>query len=196
LAPFDKVDYTKTLNLKDGSKWLHAYVMQIDHAKGVLTLKYRDENSVIFVTDQWLDVNGESICKAGTHVKSLPKHSFAHTPASNEVTTSDTSLRSRPLAAPPEEALPAPPTPHHLSAAPPIANVPNEFICPISWEIMTDPVVCADGHSFERKEIENWLRRHPQNPTNPLTGLPLPSTALVPNIGLRNLIQEFRLQHM
>ncbi|CAE7770877.1 unnamed protein product, partial [Symbiodinium microadriaticum] len=69
LEPYDKVDYTHRLNLKDGSKWLHAYVMKVDHAKGLLTVKYREENYQIYTTDDWIDINGEAICKAGTHVK-------------------------------------------------------------------------------------------------------------------------------
>ena len=35
----------------------------------------------------------------------------------------------------------------------------NSFVCPITAEVMTDPVVCADGHSYERDAIEDWLRR-------------------------------------
>ena len=77
LEPFDKVDYTDRLNLKDGSKWLHAYVMKVDHAKGLVTVKYRDENFQIYESLEWLDINGESICKAGTHVKTAAPN-FAH----------------------------------------------------------------------------------------------------------------------
>ena len=30
--------------------------------------------------------------------------------------------------------------------------------CPISLEVMRDPVIAADGHSYERASIEQWLR--------------------------------------
>lgn len=33
-------------------------------------------------------------------------------------------------------------------------------------ELMRDPVVCADGHSYERSVIEAWLQKHD---TSPLT---------------------------
>jgi len=36
---------------------------------------------------------------------------------------------------------------------------------------MSQPVVAADGHSYERRVIEDWLATHD---TSPLTGLPLP----------------------
>ena len=34
----------------------------------------------------------------------------------------------------------------------------NDFICPIGGEIMTDPVISKDGHTYERKHIEEWFR--------------------------------------
>ena len=36
-------------------------------------------------------------------------------------------------------------------------DVPDEFLCPISQEIMQDPVICSDGSSYERKVIEKWF---------------------------------------
>ena len=37
----------------------------------------------------------------------------------------------------------------------------EDFRCSITRALMRDPVVCADGHSYERVEIERWLRtRH------------------------------------
>ena len=39
---------------------------------------------------------------------------------------------------------------------PPIGDLPA-CICPITHEVMEDPVVCADGHSYERAAITQWL---------------------------------------
>ena len=52
-------------------------------------------------------------------------------------------------------------------------------------ETMVDPVVLADGHSYERAAIEAWLAH---SATSPLSGLPLEHTRLVPNEPLRRLI--------
>lgn len=68
-------------------------------------------------------------------------------------------------------------------------NCSNAFICPISFEIMRDPVICADGHSYERENIERWLRI---NPCSPKTNLPLPNTILIPNHNLRAAIQAWQ----
>ena len=39
--------------------------------------------------------------------------------------------------------------------------------CPITQEVMNDPVICADGHSYERAAIEEWFRT--KHKTSPLT---------------------------
>jgi hypothetical protein len=36
--------------------------------------------------------------------------------------------------------------------------VPPEFVDCITQEVMVDPVITADGHSYERTAIEVWLR--------------------------------------
>jgi len=33
---------------------------------------------------------------------------------------------------------------------------PPEFYCPITHEVMVDPVVAQDGHTYERQAIEEW----------------------------------------
>lgn len=38
------------------------------------------------------------------------------------------------------------------------------FLCPITRELMTDPVVDPDGNSYERSAIENWLQEHSTSP--------------------------------
>ena len=52
---------------------------------------------------------------------------------------------------------------------------------------MHDPVVCTDGHTYEKKAIETWLLT---NNTSPLTNLSLTSKFLLPNHSLRILIQS------
>lgn len=62
-------------------------------------------------------------------------------------------------------------------------------ICPITQDVMEDPVVCADGHSYERAAITHWLLARD---TSPCTNAPLPHKNVVPNHALRNLIAEVR----
>lgn len=67
------------------------------------------------------------------------------------------------------------------------------FLCPIGHSVMRDPVVCADGFSYDRSAIERWLRRFPPplRARSPCTNLVLPNHTLVPNHSLRAAIAEW-----
>ena len=65
-------------------------------------------------------------------------------------------------------------------------GVPFEYKCPITAEIMEDPVVIADGKTYERAAIEQWLQ---DKDTSPSTGAELPHTIVVPNQALKIIIR-------
>ncbi len=67
-------------------------------------------------------------------------------------------------------------------------SLPDGFKCPIGLTIMSDPVICSDGHSYERHNIREWFKR---NNKSPKTGLELRSKTLIPNHSLRSSIEEF-----
>ncbi|XP_043714501.1 U-box domain-containing protein 15-like [Telopea speciosissima] len=64
--------------------------------------------------------------------------------------------------------------------------IPHEFLCPITLELMTDPVIVATGQTYERESIQKWLDSNHR--TCPKTGQILVHLALAPNFALRNLI--------
>ena len=70
--------------------------------------------------------------------------------------------------------------------------MPDDFICPITSEIMTDPVTTLDGFTYERAAITEWLRT---KDTSPKTGATLESTTLYPNLSLRSVIRSFIEAH-
>jgi hypothetical protein len=65
---------------------------------------------------------------------------------------------------------------------------PPSFYCPVSQQVMHDPVVLCDGHTYERRYIERWLQEHN---TSPVSGLQLPQRDIYPNHALRNAIEEY-----
>ena len=67
-------------------------------------------------------------------------------------------------------------------------TVPHEFRCPISMELMKDPVVCEDGHSYDRESIVGWLER---SQTSPMTRQPISRAALRPNLALKASIKRW-----
>ncbi|GKV19197.1 hypothetical protein SLEP1_g29487 [Rubroshorea leprosula] len=67
---------------------------------------------------------------------------------------------------------------------------PDDFRCPISHEIMSDPVILSSGHTFDRASIQRWLDSGHR--TCPITKLPLPEhPSLIPNHALRSLISNY-----
>ncbi|GMY24895.1 U-box domain-containing protein 19-like [Fagus crenata] len=66
---------------------------------------------------------------------------------------------------------------------------PEDFRCPISLELMVDPVTVSTGQTYDRCSIQKWLKAG--NMLCPKTGEKLKSTELVPNTSLRKLIQQF-----
>lgn len=65
---------------------------------------------------------------------------------------------------------------------------PNEFYCPITYEIMKDPVSTSDGFTYDRIAIEEWLK---VSQTSPMTNEVLSYTRLTPNYSLRSQIATF-----
>ena len=65
---------------------------------------------------------------------------------------------------------------------------PDDFVCPITTEVMSDPVMAADGHAYERSAIQRWLAT---KSTSPLTGGALEHPYLTPNHMLRRQIRDW-----
>jgi hypothetical protein len=87
--------------------------------------------------------------------------------------------------APAESVSRAPPPPGAGAVA---RFLSDSFQCPLTMEVMRDPVITTDGQTYERMEIERWFALG--NRTSPLTGAELSSTFLFPNIVLHNAIQD------
>lgn len=75
------------------------------------------------------------------------------------------------------------------SKDPSVPVPPQNLCCPISMEVMSDPVLVATGHTYERSCIEKWIASGHQ--TCPLSGQHLRHSELTPNIALRNIIQDW-----
>ncbi|PHT90628.1 U-box domain-containing protein 8 [Capsicum annuum] len=72
------------------------------------------------------------------------------------------------------------------------SQFPDDFRCPISLEIMSDPVILSSGHTFDRSSIQRWLDSGHR--TCPITKLPISDpVSLIPNHALRSLISNYTL---
>jgi len=116
-----------------------------------------------------------------------------------------------PSAPPPAEAAAAaaaaaPPAPAPAPSAPPTHgghrdvladdedddSPPYEFCCPISHALFRDPVIAADGFTYERVEIARWFASHD---TSPMTGALVPHTHVVANATLHSIITDAKVRH-
>ncbi|OWM79029.1 E3 ubiquitin-protein ligase PUB22-like [Punica granatum] len=69
-------------------------------------------------------------------------------------------------------------------------DVPQFFLCPISLDIMRDPVTVPTGITYDRDSIEKWLS-NAKNGACPVTKQPISNSELTPNHTLRRLIQSW-----
>ncbi|CAH0368980.1 unnamed protein product [Pelagomonas calceolata] len=67
-------------------------------------------------------------------------------------------------------------------------ELPSKFYCCITTEVMSDPCMAADGHTYERCAIDQWFATGAR--TSPTTNEPLASLQLIPNHALRAMIVE------
>ncbi|OAY43002.1 E3 ubiquitin-protein ligase PUB23 [Manihot esculenta] len=69
-------------------------------------------------------------------------------------------------------------------------DVPPFFLCPISLQIMKDPVTVPTGITYDRESIEKWLFSG-KNDTCPVTKQVISDCDLTPNLTLMRLIQSW-----
>mmetsp|Transcript_30890 Transcript_30890/g.47354 ORF Transcript_30890/g.47354 Transcript_30890/m.47354 type:complete len:519 (+) Transcript_30890:82-1638(+) len=67
-------------------------------------------------------------------------------------------------------------------------SIPSQLRCPITLELMTEPVVASDGNTYEKHALDRWFTKHT---VSPLTGAPLPTLEYFPCHALRALCRQF-----
>ncbi|GJP63427.1 hypothetical protein CLOP_g20509 [Closterium sp. NIES-67] len=68
-------------------------------------------------------------------------------------------------------------------------TVPSEFICPLSHQLLSDPVIIGSGLTFERGAIEKWFQQGKR--ACPITGKHQEHMRLFPNQALRQLTTDW-----
>jgi hypothetical protein len=67
----------------------------------------------------------------------------------------------------------------------------NEFMCPIGHDLMREPVMAADGHTYERRHIERlFAMKAGETLRSPMTNAELTKTDLYPNHALKSMIER------
>ncbi|CAI7929994.1 unnamed protein product, partial [Closterium sp. NIES-54] len=71
-------------------------------------------------------------------------------------------------------------------------TIPEEFMCPLSLTVMTDPVIIASGQTYERASIERWFAEGKR--TCPKSGVRIDHTNFCPNFALKSMISDWMAQ--
>jgi len=102
----------------------------------------------------------------------------------NSLPSSSSSHSSPPISSslPPTSLLPPPPFLF-------VNTSMKMFECPITRQIMKDPVTLEDGFTYEKNSILEWLS---SNNISPMTNVPLKNKNYFPNHVLKNLILHFQ----
>ncbi|KAG8373636.1 hypothetical protein BUALT_Bualt11G0044900 [Buddleja alternifolia] len=72
-------------------------------------------------------------------------------------------------------------------------TIPIHFRCPISLDLMKDPVTLSTGTTYDRESIETWLEAG--STSCPITNQQLRSLDLVPNHTIRKMIQDWCVEN-
>ncbi|XP_009120984.1 putative U-box domain-containing protein 46 [Brassica rapa] len=77
-----------------------------------------------------------------------------------------------------------------LSPSPVKMDVPKEFKCTLSKKIMIEPVIIASGQTYEKRFIQEWLKRER---TCPISNQVLSHLSFTPNLLVDELIKQWCL---
>ncbi|PON67370.1 Coatomer beta subunit [Parasponia andersonii] len=72
-------------------------------------------------------------------------------------------------------------------------TVPGHFRCPISLDLMKDPVTLTTGITYDRQSIETWIEAG--NVTCPITNQELRNLEPIPNHAIRKMIQDWCVEN-
>lgn len=73
-----------------------------------------------------------------------------------------------------------------------VVLIPQGYVCPITNDVMVDPVIDPDGNSYEKVAIMEWLK---SSKLSPITRKPLDASKLVPNRALKEAIEGFKTKN-
>lgn len=71
--------------------------------------------------------------------------------------------------------------------------IPNHFRCPVSLDLMKDPVTLPTGITYDRGSIEKWVEAG--NKTCPVTNQVLTTFDMIPNHAIRKMIQDWCVEN-
>ena len=72
----------------------------------------------------------------------------------------------------------------------PQEDIPPAIICPITWDVMREPVILSDGFSYEEEDIVEWMQRCNGNFVSPYISVPVLAMG-IRNFRLKDMIRDW-----
>ena len=69
---------------------------------------------------------------------------------------------------------------------------PSHFLCPITQDLMTEPVSVSCGHTFERSAIADWVKARKHNCPSCNQSININPNTWAPNWGIKSGIEEWK----
>jgi hypothetical protein len=73
-----------------------------------------------------------------------------------------------------------------------IKKIPESFLCKITFEIMREPYITKSGITYERESLIEHFKKNGE--FEPITRVECKEMDLIPNINLRDAIDEFLIE--
>eukprot|EP00760_Papus_ankaliazontas_P022487 PhM_4_TR18865/c0_g1_i1/m.19571/K10396/KIF5; kinesin family member 5 len=64
-------------------------------------------------------------------------------------------------------------------------SIQTNLSCPLTGELMRQPVTCQDGYTYERRAIQLHFQQHGN--VSPITGKPMNAGIIIPNLSMKNI---------
>ncbi|KAL3131854.1 hypothetical protein ABBQ38_007567 [Trebouxia sp. C0009 RCD-2024] len=65
--------------------------------------------------------------------------------------------------------------------------IPYLLCCPLTKELLKEPMIAADGYTYEKHAFQEWLKQHNNSP---VTGKPLHDASMLPNFAIVALVES------
>lgn len=72
-----------------------------------------------------------------------------------------------------------------------INDIPYILKCPITMDIMSEPVVCNDGHTYEKSAILKYIQTK-KAPVSPINRIRLSKDLIIPNHTVKKMIESWK----
>lgn len=72
---------------------------------------------------------------------------------------------------------------------------PHSLLCPLSHRVLEEPARAADGFTYSRRALREWLLRDAGGAASPLSGRRLRNLRLHPNHALQDRLRQFLRDH-